>query len=123
MKAAVRSLEVSLDLIDCTRLEGQVNRAIRSRVVGLSSAYEPHNLQMIARLDPRYGPIGFARNRAVAFHRHARSVDLQPRDQIIQGKTSRDAAWLAVYNNFNRLCFSTFHPAGLTPRFADHYIQ
>ena len=30
---------------------------------------------------------------------------------------------LTVYNNFNRLCFSTFHPRRLTPRFPAHYIQ
>ncbi len=35
----------------------------------------------------------------------------------------RDAARRAVYNNFNRLCFSTFHEPRLTPRLADHYIQ
>src|SRR5579872_700683 len=123
MKSAVRSLWISLDLNDCTRLEGQVNRAIYAGVLELPSAHEPHDLQAVSRLDRRYRPIGLAGDRQIAFHRHARRIDCQPDQQAIEKKSLRDAPRFAVYNNFNRLCFSTFHMAGLTPRFADHYIQ
>src|SRR6185503_14594230 len=110
----------SLDLTDCTRLEGQVNRATCVPCLELPAAYEPHDPQTVAGFDAGRRPIRLAHDGKIAFHRHTGRIDLQPNHQTVERKIPRNASPLSVYHNFNRLCFSTFHAERLTPRFDDH---